>query len=148
MRTRMAAVPSSDALSASAQRPRLRRLGIAVLALALAGTAFASWRMWRDPKTAPKASDDPRITYAGPYRNVRPDVAFVGDEGCSECHRDQEGTYRRHPMANTLLPIARAGGTQPLDKEHHNPFPAFDSLFHIDVEGERVWHRQTRLDAA
>ena len=29
---------------------------------------------------------DPRLTFATPYRNVRPDVEYVGDPSCANCH--------------------------------------------------------------
>jgi tetratricopeptide (TPR) repeat protein len=50
-------------------------------------------------------------------------------------------------MGQSLLPVA-AAGAPPADRAHHNPFRAFDSLFFIDRKGNRVWHRQARLDPA
>jgi tetratricopeptide (TPR) repeat protein len=80
-------------------------------------------------------------------RNVRPDVLYVGDARCAECHPKQAATYRDHPMARTLAPIARVAPGQPYDREHHNPFEAIHTRFLVERQGDRVWHRQTGLDA-
>ena len=31
-------------------------------------------------------AEDPRLTFATPFENVRPSVRYVGDERCAECH--------------------------------------------------------------
>jgi tetratricopeptide (TPR) repeat protein len=119
----------------------------AVVLLAVAAAGVAGWLARRAGPTRPP-SDDPRRTYVGPYRNIDPAVAYVGDERCAPCHQDKEDAYRSHPMANTLLPVARTLARLPLDSTHHNPFRAFGSLFRVDVEAQRVWHRQMRTDGA
>jgi hypothetical protein len=119
----------------------------AALVLAVAAACLAGWLARRAGPGRP-ASDDPRRTYTGPYRNIDPAVAYAGDEQCATCHQDKEDAYRGHPMANTLLPVARTLDAQPADAAHHNPFRAFGWLFRVDVEGRRVWHRQTRQDGA
>ncbi len=91
---------------------------------------------------------DPRLAYSGPFRNVPPNVEYVGDEKCLPCHQDIHRTYAKHPMGRSLVPIARLAGEQTYDAAHHNPFEAFDILFRVDRRGDRVSHRQTRLDAA
>jgi hypothetical protein len=92
---------------------------------------------------------DPRLDYAGPFLNVRPEVRYVGDAACDECHADKAESYRQHPMGRSLLPISDVLGRAP-----HGPaklegqFEAFESRFRVERRGEQVWHRQTRLDAA
>jgi Tfp pilus assembly protein PilF len=51
-------------------------------------------------------------------------------------------------MGRSLVPAAALADKQPYDKAHNNDFTAFDILFHVDRQGDRVYHRQTRLDAA
>src|SRR5271168_4018381 len=81
-----------------------------LLALAAAGVV---WVVWRGPSpSAPPAPtsppvEDPRVAYAGPFLNVRPEVGYVGDDRCAECHREIAESFRRHPMARSLSPIAR-----------------------------------------
>jgi hypothetical protein len=91
------------------------------------------------------APPDPRLTYAGPYRNVHPDVPYVGDAECAPCHADICDSYRRHPMSNSLLPIAQVAGQQRYGPEQHNPFRDLQTLFRVERHGDRVWHRQKRL---
>jgi len=91
---------------------------------------------------------DPRRAYSGPLRNVRPDVRYVGADRCAACHPDKAETYRQHPMGRSLAAIAELAPCQPYDARHKNPFEAFGSRFLVDRQGERVRHRQSRLDAS
>src|SRR5262245_18255852 len=67
------------------------------------------------------AIQDPRLTYDTPFKNVRPEVQYVGSEACARCHRHIAKTYREHPMGRSLVPVADApaserhgDGTKPL----------------------------------
>src|SRR5437762_1561401 len=84
---------------------------LAVLVLVLAG------RRWlgsgddsplHAPHSADVRPDDPRLTFQTPYRNVRPEVKYVGDTACAGCHPSQAKTYRQHPMGRSLAPLAEA----------------------------------------
>jgi predicted CXXCH cytochrome family protein len=129
--------------------------GVVLLVLAGAGLWIA--RHWHraDPTPAPEAappngrarpSEDPRLTYAGPFLNIHPDVAYVGDEKCSECHLDKALSFRRHPMARSLLPVSRIAAGQRYDAGAHNPFEVFGTQFLVERRGERVVHRQAGRD--
>lgn len=89
---------------------------------------------------------DPRLAYDGPFRNIHPDVKYVGDEKCIECHKEIHETYREHPMGRSVVPVAALAGEHPYDHEHNNPFTAFGIQFRVDQQGDRVFHRQTQLD--
>jgi predicted CXXCH cytochrome family protein len=91
---------------------------------------------------------DPRLAYAGPYRNVHPAVRYVGDAACAECHAAIAQTYHTHPMARSVVPIAAVAAAQHYGREYHNPLNALHSRFFIDRQGERVFHRQVRLGPA
>src|SRR5262249_30861726 len=85
--------------------------GCAVTLLALFAL-LAAWR-WRPMGRSPvivapaetpsqpgrheAVTDDPRLTFATPYRSVRPEVQYVGDDACSACHRRLFQSYRSHP---------------------------------------------------
>jgi len=88
------------------------------------------------------SSEDPRITYAGPWANVRPGVETVGSDKCGRCHAEIAKSFSENPMARTLLPIADLAGSQSYDPAHHNPFVAFGTLFRVEHAGRRVWHRR------
>jgi tetratricopeptide (TPR) repeat protein len=131
-------------------RPRRRFAVVAVLSLAAAIAAVclaAPFLTRRSPPPAHDAPSDPRLLYEGPYRNIRPDVAYVGDKACASCHADISRSYRRHPMGRSLTPIADAEEAQWYDAAHHNPFPALGEIFQVERRGRRVWHTETRRDA-
>jgi hypothetical protein len=90
---------------------------------------------------------DPRLGYQGPFRNVRPGVEYVGDTSCARCHDKIAKSYARHPMGRSLVPAAQFTDRPPADRAHHNPFETFGIQFRVDQQGDRVFHRQTRLDA-
>src|SRR6202023_38915 len=83
-----------------------------VLAAAVVGSVVA-YRHWRPPAAPAQADDDPPRTYPTPYRNVSPEVRYVGDAACAGCHADQARTYRQHPMGRSFAPVAER-----LDQEH------------------------------
>ena len=124
---------------------------VLLLAAGLGGVAL--WVAFGPPAPVPDEElaendppPDPRLAYQGPFRNIQPDVQYVGDEKCSECHKEIELTYREHPMGRSMVPVAALEGSQPYDAEHHNPFEAFGIQFRVDPRGDRVFHRQTQLN--
>src|SRR5579883_124074 len=100
------------------------------------------------PTVAPPqpASSDPRVTYAGPFRNVHPDATTVGSERCAKCHPDVARVYANHPMGRSVLPIAgqRIGD---MGEKGHVSFSALGSRFQIDRAGDRLWYTETRTGA-
>lgn len=128
-------------------------LGIAVVALT--GAAAAAYRFWWKPGPAvatpmveaPATPPvDPRLAYPGPYRNVHPDVKYVGDAACTKCHSDVAATYAHHPMGRSLAPITDLAPRQVYDAKHNNPFESLGARFLVERQGNRVIHRETRLD--
>jgi hypothetical protein len=122
---------------------------VVVLALAGAGLWAARHRAGRVPAPEPAPApppEDPRLTYAGPFRNVAPDVAYVGDAKCAECHQDLAASYRRHPMGRSLLPVARVAAGQRTDADTHNPFEALGTLWRVERQGDRLFHHQVGRD--
>jgi len=103
---------------------------------------FGGAYYWRRPDPtpgteAPRANrpEDPRLTYAGPFLNLHPDVAYVGDERCVDCHEEKSRSFRQHPMGRSLLPIARIAARQRYDAEAHNPFEALGTQFLVERHG-------------
>ena len=133
---------------------RFRAWLVALIALGGVASLIVVWRAWNpgqgeNPDLPPSVSDfppDPRLAYTGPYHNVRPGVASVGDAQCAACHAEIAKSYSRHPMGRSITPIAEIAGSQSYDASRHNPFEAFDTRFVVDRVGDRVFHRQTRLD--
>jgi hypothetical protein len=146
--------PSADTPAAStpARRwfpsPFWSLLGVG-LVLLLLGVVVVLARQRAAPPASPQPAvlpvPDPRLTYSGPFRNVNPAVRYVGDSACAGCHPDQVKSYRQHPMGQSLAPIRDVLGQPP----HAGPdahFTALGSLFRVERRGQRLWHRQTRLD--
>jgi tetratricopeptide (TPR) repeat protein len=134
---------------------RLLRLVVFLCVLIIGSGSAVLWMVFRgeshpESQQADQASltEDPRRTYLGPWQNIRPEVAYVGSEACSSCHAKIAESYGRHPMGRSLMPTARIAAQQRYDPASHNPFEAAQSVFRVDRQGERVWQRQTRIDAA
>ncbi|HEX5269457.1 MAG TPA: tetratricopeptide repeat protein, partial [Gemmataceae bacterium] len=139
--------------AASGIGARLAAAAALVLLLAAGAAAVWWWGLGRrdgsDPPPQPAdrhRPDDPRVTYAGPYRNVRPGVKTVGDAACAECHDDKAATYRQHPMGRSVVSLREAAGRLPYDAAHHNPFEAFDARFFVERDGDRVLHHRAVYD--
>jgi Tfp pilus assembly protein PilF len=131
---------------------RQRAVLLAIALLAVAG--FVVWKcrphaakLDADAPALVPAPEDPRLTYATPYRNVRPDVRYVGQQACAGCHPKQAASYRNHPMGRSLAPIASASQLDRYDAAAKNPFDAFGFRYEIERQGERVVHREIALDA-
>jgi hypothetical protein len=124
-------------------RPAVRRgvvIALASLALA-AGGGF--WWYWHGPPpgAAPtNDSDDPRLTYPTRYRNVRPEVQYVGDTQCADCHRDLSGSYHRHPMGRSLAP---ARGPRAGERPDPARFDALGLSYAAEWRGNRLLHRES-----
>jgi predicted CXXCH cytochrome family protein len=147
--------PEGNVPEPSLRRRLLARiLGVGLVLLALGGAGLWGVYQWHRPAPPPPADpprantpEDPRLTYAGPFLNIHPDVAYVGDGKCSECHEKETLAFRQHPMGRSLLPIARVAPHQRYDAEANNPFPAFGTLFLVHREGDHVVHRQIGRDS-
>src|SRR5262245_42631004 len=120
-----------------------RRRRLLAFALCAAVGVVALWICW------PRASvpNDPRLTFVSPYRNVRPDVKYVGSESCAQCHAQHAKTYREHPMGKSLAPVNSATAIERYDEAAKNPFDALGFRYEVKRRGERVIHREAVADA-
>lgn len=139
------AAPGRDAVAAPPNRRRL--VVLAAVAVALFGFAIYRWTRPRDavPDALPRLppAEDPRLTIATPFLNVRPEVRYVGDEVCARCHPDLTDSYRRHPMGRSLAPLATASALECYEADARNPFEAIGFLYRVDRRGERIFHNET-----
>ena len=123
----------------------LRRWAALLLVLGGAGILAAAWHWHRSRSPAVVENPDPRSTFATPYRNVRPEVRYVGDAECVRCHRPIAESYARHPMGRSLAPLAEAAPVERYDRAAGNPFEAFGLLHGIEQRGPRTFHYEARL---
>jgi hypothetical protein len=121
-----------------------------LVSLALGLLAFGAVWKWRSARTTPETAaagqGDPRLTFPTPYRNVHPEVKYVGDAACADCHKDQEETYRRHPMGQSFAPIAGATPLESYGPEARNPFAASNLHYRVLHRGSRPYHREWAAD--
>lgn len=113
------------------------------------------WRPWEESEPKPSQPEiiepihpgllDPRLTYATPYRNVRPEVKYVGDAVCAECHDGHAKTFRQHPMGRSLAPVAVSSSPERYAAAS-NPFNANGFVYRVERDGERVVHSETAVD--
>jgi tetratricopeptide (TPR) repeat protein len=119
--------------------------GLVLLAAAVAlGVGTVAWfgLASRKPSISSGFSaEDPRRAYRGPFRNVAPEVGYVADERCADCHTDQASSFAKHPMGRSLLPLTRATAP-PIQARYNNPFRALGWQFLIEFQADRLWHRR------
>lgn len=125
---------------------------VAIAAIGAATTAVGLFIRFRiGPPTiepTPSQTDSSDITiYESPFLNTRPNVQYVGDAACVDCHQDIARHYSRHPMgrsaAETTPTLLREfAGNSGIQIER-------DGLTYRVLEREgKVWHRVERTDAA
>src|SRR5579871_4115498 len=136
---------------------RGKSLRIAMLGGGLVLVVFSAVAWWSSRTSTRNAQQeanslgepetDPRIQYSGPFRNIHPDVQYVGDQSCAACHEDKTRTFSQHPMGRSLIPIVDLVAHQLYDSRHNNPFRALDSQFRVERQDNRVRHLRALLDA-
>lgn len=141
--------------------PRIRK---PVVVAGLLAVAAATWFVLRtDPDRPPSGSDpgvidappvpdpappDPRVGYPTPFRNVRPEVGYIGDEACARCHPGIAASYHAHPMGRSAEPASRASPLERFDPTAHTTFRV--GAYELRVEQTRAGmvHRVSARDAA
>lgn len=125
---------------------RWRLLSLSVLAVAMLLLLGAAWHFWWGGKSRTGA-DDPRLTIATPFKNVRPEVQYVGDAVCTSCHREIAETYRRHSMGQSVFPVASAPELERYTEDAHNPFDALGYRHWVERRDGRVLHHEAAKDS-
>src|SRR5437870_3999462 len=90
---------------------------------------------------------DSRLTFPAPYRNTRPEAAYVSDQTCADCHADKAEAFHKHPMGRSLAPVASVAGEQRYDASVHNPFNSMGAEFTVERRGNQIFHKESRRDA-
>ena len=128
-------------------RPGMRRrqkyLLAAGLTLLLGGVAIGAWLWWRS-RPVPAALPDPRLAYPSPFRNVRPEVAYVAEDRCAECHADIAAKYREHPMGRSLAPVADEPDLGHYGEAAHPTFEAAGFAYRVTKQQSVVTHEEVK----
>ncbi len=132
-------------------------LGSLVAGVAAAGV-FAYLHLTRsNDDTSPRTADgltpdpptpDPRLVYATPYRNVKPDVKYVGDAACEACHRSVCKSYHAHPMGRSAELLAQTSLKEKLPAKGPAAFTSGPFDFEVEASGEGLTHRVRLRDEA
>lgn len=144
----------STAPAPPSRPPRRHGVPLAVLTALAVAVALAAWKFWPrgggprpiDPEDPPSPLADPRLTYPTPYRNVRPEVQYVGDAACATCHADVAKAYAGHAMARALAPAATATAIERYGEKARNPFDVAGFRYRVERQGSRAWHKEALLD--
>jgi hypothetical protein len=96
--------------------------------------------------TADPPPPDPRLTFATPFRNVRPEVKYVGDAACSSCHAAIDKTYHKHPMGLSAAPAANAPPLEKYDAAANNPAVAQGFTLRVEQAGGQFRHIMAKDD--
>jgi len=108
--------------------------------LALAMGTLVCWWTWRP---AALGVDDPRITFDTPYMNVRPGVAYVGDEACANCHAAIAEVYSKHSMGRSMEKILATDFGERYTPDASNPFTIGPLRYLVEKNSSRVLHVET-----
>src|SRR5262245_6422156 len=129
----------------------------ALLVGALIGLGFVGW--WfliRDesPSLTPRSPDalddpppDPRLTFDTPFRNVKPDVQYVGDTKCAPCHGDIDKSYHAHPMGRSAEFVSKAMPIERFDAAAQNPCSVGPYELRVEKTGEKFLHHLSAKDS-
>jgi Flp pilus assembly protein TadD len=90
--------------------------------------------------------DDPRRTFQTPYRNVRPEVKYLGDAACAKCHSKIAETYRLHPMGQSLATQMNGLPLERYDDAAHNPFQNAGVTYKVNRQEDGVRHVESVVD--
>ncbi len=136
-------------------RARALFLGLAVVGfLALVATG---WYFFGGGTPKPSGEEKKVVALAepphpgrvltSPFLNVKPDVAFVGDEACAGCHGKIVESYRTHPMGRSLASVSRAAKIEQFGEGFHSPFVSGPFTFRADLKGEAMIHGEILKDS-
>lgn len=122
---------------------RMCLFGAALLLALFAGLALVRG-LFHETPPSPAALPDPRLSYDGPYRNVHPNVGYVDDARCAQCHAAIARRYRTHPMGRSLGPIDAVEPIETYGADAHDPFRADGFAYRIRRAGGAILHEESK----
>lgn len=88
---------------------------------------------------------DPRLTFDTPFRNVRPQVKYLGDAACVDCHAEITHAYHQHPMGRSAAVMATAPPIEDFRPAANNPVTTQGFTLEARRDGDVVRHIMTAL---
>src|SRR5436305_4780813 len=133
-------------------------LPVVLVAAAVAGAVWYrnyAAKTIPDPGAGPEVAvrpdpppPDPRLTFPTPFRNVKPDVKYVGDAACAGCHQAIDKSYHHHPMGRSAAAGVPSGSIEKYDAAAHNPLTVGPYQVRAERVGDKVRHVVSAKDAA
>ena len=87
----------------------------------------------------------PGLISDSPFLNVRPEVGFVGDEGCASCHASIMDSFRNHPMGRSMADARSSNRIEQFGGASQSRFSSGAFVFEAKATGEKMVHRETLL---
>ncbi len=114
--------------------------------LLITGAAGVWYGYFKSPDATPPAHsvNDPRLTFETPFRNVKPDIRYVGDSTCIGCHVAIAQSYHAHPMGRSASHVRPREGPEKFTPQAHNPFSANGYEFTIESKADAERHIMQR----
>lgn len=139
--------------------PRLQAVSLVVAVVGVVGVGIW-YAFFRDdaapapgrPAAESKLPDpdpptpDPRLTFSTPFRNVKPDVKYVGDATCAACHPNIDKTFHAHAMGRSAEFVSRAPAIEKYDAAAHNPTTVGNYELRVEKTATGVVHRVRAKD--
>lgn len=139
-------------------RRSLRWLVLGVPLALVASAGVFAWLHFTRPGDAPPPpadaltpdppTPDPRLVYATPFRNVKPDVKYVGDAACEACHREVCKSYHAHPMGRSAEWLAKSPRKEKLPAKGPAAFTNGPFDFEVEATADGLTHRVRLKEAA
>src|SRR5262245_1211428 len=82
---------------------------------------------------------DPRLAFATEFRNVRPEVHYVGDAACGQCHDAIARSYQQHPMGRSAEWVRRDSAVDHAAGPH-STFEVSGFRASVVRDDNRLWH--------
>jgi Flp pilus assembly protein TadD len=121
-------------------------IGMTLTTLVVLGCIyFVAKRGWEGIRVS--ETDDPRLTSKTIYRNVRPEVHYVGDAACIRCHQEMAESYHRHPMAQSLAPVYQAEPIEQFGASAQNPLEFQGFRYQVERSKNGMIHAEQRLNS-
>ena len=145
--------PETESSGAPSVPRRSSRLSTRAVLIGIAVLLFAAGGIWQflirtrssaQEHTPPE--EDPRLTYKGPFENIRPEVRYVGDAKCAECHEIIAEKFRHHPMGRSLVAAGDLAKELSFDAQAHNPFKGLGTEFRLERKDGQLIYRQSARD--
>ncbi|MCS6976638.1 MAG: tetratricopeptide repeat protein [Gemmatales bacterium] len=120
------------------------RICLMIAAAALIAVVLGGWYWFIDSRYDVVIPPDPRLTSDSPFLNIKPDVAYVGDEVCSSCHQEICESYSRHSMGRSIEPISVDFG-EVFTAEAKNPFQAGPLRYLVEKRDGEMIHSEAHV---